>query len=36
MWAVVKGAELHGMIFFHQGDESEFVAVKKGVENKKS
>ena len=21
-WAVIKGAELHGMIFFHQGDES--------------
>jgi len=28
-WAVVKGDELHGMIFFHRGDESEFVAVKK-------
>lgn len=27
-WAVMKGAELHGMIFFHQGDESEFVAKK--------
>ena len=25
-WAVVKGDELHGMIFFHQGDESGFVA----------
>jgi hypothetical protein len=25
-WAVVKGDELHGMIFFHQGDDSEFVA----------
>jgi hypothetical protein len=25
-WAVVKGEELHGMIFFHGGDESEFVA----------
>ena len=25
-WAVVKGDELHGMIFFHEGDESEFVA----------
>src|SRR5271170_6325804 len=25
-WAVVKGDELHGMIFFHGGDESEFVA----------
>ena len=29
-WAVVKGAELHGMIFFHGGDDSEFVAKKKG------
>jgi hypothetical protein len=27
-WAVVKGDELHGMIFFHQGDDSEFVAKK--------
>jgi hypothetical protein len=25
-WAVVRGSELHGMIFFHQGDDSEFVA----------
>jgi hypothetical protein len=25
-WAVVKGDELHGMIFFHQGYESGFVA----------
>ncbi len=26
-WAVVKGDELHGMIFFHSGgDDSEFVA----------
>jgi hypothetical protein len=24
-WAVVKGDELHGMIFFHGGDDSEFV-----------
>jgi hypothetical protein len=24
--AVLEGDELHGMIFFHQGDESEFVA----------
>ncbi len=29
-WAVVKGDELHGMIFFHGGDDSEFVAQKKG------
>jgi hypothetical protein len=27
-WAVLKGEELHGMIFFHQGDDSEFVATK--------
>jgi hypothetical protein len=27
-WAVVKGDELHGMIFFHNGDDSEFVAKK--------
>jgi hypothetical protein len=29
-WAVVKGDELHGMIFFHGGDDSEFVAKKAG------
>jgi hypothetical protein len=29
-WAVVKGDELHGMIFFHGGDDSGFVAVKAG------
>jgi len=28
-WAVVKDDELHGMIFFHGGDDSEFVAEKK-------
>src|SRR5437016_975636 len=27
-WAVVKSDELRGMIFFHGGDESEFVARK--------
>ncbi len=27
-WAVVKGDELQGMIFFHDGDDSEFVAKK--------
>lgn len=27
-WAVVTGGELHGLIVFHQGDESEFVAEK--------
>jgi hypothetical protein len=25
-WAVIKGENLHGMIFFHGGDESDFVA----------
>jgi hypothetical protein len=29
-WAVVKGDELHGMIFFHGGDDSEFVAKRPG------
>jgi hypothetical protein len=29
-WAVIKGDELHGMIFFHGGDDSGFAAVKKG------
>ncbi len=27
-WAVVKGDEVHGMIFFHQGNDTEFVAKK--------
>jgi len=27
-WAIVKNDELHGMIFFHQADDSEFVAKK--------
>jgi hypothetical protein len=27
-WAMLKGDELHGMIFFHEGDDSEFVAKK--------
>ena len=35
-WAILKGNELHGMIFFHQGDDSEFVAKKKdGRKSKK-
>lgn len=34
-WAVVKGDELHGKIYFHEGDDSEFVA-KRTVENKTS
>lgn len=29
-WALMKDGELHGMIFFHQGDESEFVASRIG------
>ena len=29
-WAVLKGDELHGMIFFHQGDDSDFVAQTAG------
>jgi len=29
-WAVIKDDELHGVIFFHGGDDSEFVARKKG------
>ena len=28
-WAVVRGDELHGLIVFHGGDNSEFVARKK-------
>ena len=31
-WAVVKDDELHGMIFFHGGDDSEFVAKKSNGE----
>jgi len=27
-WAVLRGEELNGMIFFHGGDDSEFVAKK--------
>lgn len=33
-WAVIKGDELHGKIYFHQGDDSEFVA--KRTEEKKT
>jgi hypothetical protein len=29
-WATVKGDELHGMICFHGGDNSGFVAKNKG------
>jgi hypothetical protein len=34
-WAVVKGDELHGMIFFHGGDDSVFVEKKKGEKKTK-
>ena len=34
-WAVLKDDELHGMIFFHGGDDSEFVA-KRAVEKKRA
>ena len=33
-WAVMKGDELHGMIFFHGGDDSEFVAQRAGSPNR--
>ena len=29
-WAVLKGEELHGMIFFHLGEDSDFVARRPG------
>jgi hypothetical protein len=29
-WAVVKSDELHGMIFFHDGDDSQFVGKRTG------
>jgi hypothetical protein len=35
-WAVIKGEELHGLIAFHLGDESGFVAKKQGTQPKKS
>ena len=35
-WAVIRDGELHGMIFFHGGDDSEFVARKKGVTRPKA
>jgi hypothetical protein len=35
-WAVLQGDELHGMIYFHGGDESEFVAKAKGGKKVKS
>jgi hypothetical protein len=35
-WAVVKDDELHGMIFFHQGDDSESVAKKQRPNGKRT
>jgi hypothetical protein len=32
----MKGDELHGMIFFHEGDDSGFVAKKKAQPRPKS
>ena len=34
-WAVLQGDEQYGMIFFHGGDDSEFVAKKKDQSRKK-
>lgn len=34
-WAVVKGDELHGMIFLHGSDDSEFVAKKSKAKGRK-
>ena len=35
-WAVLKGDELHGTIFIHMGDDSEFMAkVAKSTKRKK-
>jgi hypothetical protein len=33
-WAVLKGDELHGMVFFHGGDDSEFVGKRVGASKK--
>ena len=33
-WAIINGDELRGMIFFHDGDETEFVARRDGVKKK--
>ena len=35
-WAVIKEGELHGMIFFHGGDDSGFVARKEGPARRKT
>lgn len=34
-WAIIKNNELHGMILFHGGDESEFVATKTELRSKR-
>jgi hypothetical protein len=34
-WAVIKGGELHGLIVFHRGDESGFVAMQVVKPNRK-
>src|SRR5205823_8617717 len=34
-WAVIRADELHGMIYFHGGDDSEFVAKRKGQRPKR-
>jgi hypothetical protein len=34
-WAALRGNELYGMIFFHEGDDSEFVAKKAGETKRK-
>jgi len=31
-WAVLDGERINGMIFFHQGDESDFVAERTVIE----
>jgi hypothetical protein len=33
-WALLKADELHGIIFFHQGDESGFVAKTAGAKKR--
>ncbi len=35
-WALVKGDELHGMIFFHEGEDSEFVAKRTSAPPRKT
>lgn len=35
-WAVIRGDELHGKIYFHQADDSELVAKRKEPSGKKT